>query len=221
MADDALREREAFLELTETYLAAGDEDTALAVAESRLLRMPGDLDGRAVICRVRVRQGRLEEAEALLREMEAPLASLSRVYAALWDAYRSRGMEEQEEAVYRKYRALNPDLPAPPEAEEEGGGGAEPPAGPEQATAGAAEVPPDFQTVTLAELYVRQGHLGAAAELLAAIAAREPENARAAELLGQVRETVRREEIARRNRAVAAELSRWLDNVARRRDHAT
>lgn len=222
MADDPLRERDAFLEETEAFLAAGDDDTALAVAEARLLRRPGDLDARGVICRVRIRQGRLEEAETILREMEAPLASLSRVYAALWDAYRSRGLEEKEEAAYRKYKALNPGVPATPESPAGHDEGVpEPPAEPEQAAEAAAEVPSDFQTVTLAELYVRQGHLAAAAELLEGILEREPANGKATELLGQVREMVRREEERRRNQAVAGELSRWLDNVARLGGHAT
>lgn len=215
MADDALREREAFREQTEAFLAAGDNETALAAAETRLLRMPGDLDARGLICRVRIRQGRLEEAEALLRDMERSLAGLSRVYAALCDAYRSQGLEEKAEATLRKYRALSPDAaPAP-----EGAPGAI--AEPEQAAEPAAEVPSDFQTVTLAELYIRQGHLGAAAELLGAIAGREPGNARAVQLLAEVRETLRRQEAERQNRAVIGELSRWLDNVGRLRGHAS
>ncbi|MHB8771463.1 MAG: tetratricopeptide repeat protein [Syntrophales bacterium] len=222
MADDALRERDAFREGTEAFLAADDEVTALAVAETRLLRMPGDLDAQGVICRIRIRQGRLEEAEAILHDMEGSLASLSRVYAALWDAYRSRGLEEKEEAAYRKYKALNPDVaPAPEEAGRPDDGLPGPMAEPEREAEPAAEVPADFQTVTLAELYIRQGHLGAAEELLEAIAGREPDNARAAQLLGEVRETVRRrQEAERQNRVVIGELSRWLDNAARLRGHA-
>ena len=91
MADDAHRGRNAFREEAEAFLDASDDDTALALAEARLLRMPGDLDAQSVICRVRIRQGRLDEAEELLRAMEAPLASLSRVYASLGDAYLTGG----------------------------------------------------------------------------------------------------------------------------------
>ncbi len=172
MADDALRGRDAFLEEAEAFLAAGDDETALALAEARLLRMPGDLDARSVICRVRIRQGRLDEAEEMLREMEVSLASLSRVYATLGDAYHSRGMQETAETDYRKFMALNPDLPRS-RGDCRGAPGVEP----ERTTAGdgdAAEVPSDFQTVTLAELYIRQGHLRPAAEVLEAILRKEP-----------------------------------------------
>ncbi len=215
MADDALREREAFREQTEAFLAAGDNETALAAAETRLLRMPGDLDARGLICRVRIRQGRLEEAEALLRDMEHSLAALSRVYAALWDAYRSLGLEEKAEAALGRYRALNTDTaPAPEDAP---GAIAEP----EPAAEGAAAVPSDFQTVTLAELYIRQGHIGAAAELLGAIAGREPGNDRAVQLLAEVQETLHRQEAERHSRVVIGKLSRWLDNVGRLQGHAS
>ena len=101
MADDALRERDAFLEEAEAFLDAGDDETALALAEARLLRMPGDLDARSVICRVRIRQGRLEEAEEMLREMEGSLASLSRVYSSLWGMpTMTQGMEESAAGLH-------------------------------------------------------------------------------------------------------------------------
>jgi len=213
MADDALRGRDAFFVEAEAFLDANDDDTALALAEARLRRMPGDLDAQSVICRVRIRQGRLEEAEEALRAMEAPLASLARVYAALWDAYHSRGMGEKEEAAYRKYKALNPDVTPAPE-------GADGLGKPERDAEDAAEVPSDFQTVTLAELYVRQGHLPAAADVLEEILRKEPGHEKAAALLGEVREMILREEARQRYPIVIGELSRWLDSLGRSRGHA-
>lgn len=220
MADDAHRGRDAFLEAAEAFLDVSDDDTALTLAEARLLRMPGDLDAQSVICRVRIRQGRLEEAEEVLREMETPLASLARVYAALWDAYRARGMEEKEEAAYRKYKSLNPDVPPMPEIADGSGGGAEPPDEGEREPADAAEVPSDFQTVTLAELYIGQGHFQSAAEVLEGILRTKPGHEKAAALLGEVREMILREELRRRYPVVIDELSRWLDNIGRSRGHA-
>jgi len=212
MADDALRERGAFLVEAEAFLDANDDETALAVAEARLLRMPRDIDARSVICRVRIRQGRLEEAEEMLRELEVSLASLSRVYSTLWDAYHSRGMEEKEEAAYRKYKALNPDLPPAPE-------GADGPGQPERGAGDPTEVPSDFQTVTLAELYILQGHLGPAADVLEGILRKKPDHEKAAALLGEVREMILREEARQRYPIVIDELSRWLDTIGRARGH--
>ena len=221
MADDALRGRDAFLEEAEAFLAAGDDETALAVAEARLLRMPGDLDARSVICRVRIRQERLDEAEEMLREMEVSLASLSRVYASLGDACLSRGMQESAETYYRKFMSLNPDAPpAVGISERLAGIAATPETDPERDAGDAAEVPSDFQTVTLAELYIRQGHLRPAAEVLEAIIRKEPGHEKAAQLLGEVQELIHREESRQRYPEVIDELSRWLDKIGRLRGHA-
>ena len=221
MADDALRERGAFLAEAEAFLDANDDETALAVAEARLLRMPGDLDARSVICRVRIRQGRLDEAEETLRAMEDSLASLSRVYASLGDAYRAKGMQDPAQTAYRKCLGLNPDAPLSPESAERLEGIAhEPGIEPAIEAGDAAEVPSDFQTVTLAELYIRQGHLGPAADVLEGILRTNPDHEKAAALLGEVREMILREEARHRYPIVIDELSRWLDTIGRARGHA-
>ncbi len=221
MADDALRGRDAFREEAEAFLAAGDDETALALAEARLLRMPGDLEARSVICRVRIRQGRLDEAEETLRAVEASLAGLSRVYASLGDAYLERGLQESAQACYRKFLSLNPGAPLSPETAERLKGIAEvPETYPEGEAGDATEVPSDFQTMTLAELYIRQGHLRPAAEVLEAIIRKEPGHEKAAALLGEVGEMILREEARQRYPVVIDELSRWLDNIGRLRGHA-
>ena len=221
MADDALRGRDAFLEGAEAFLAAGDDDTALAAAEARLLRMPGDLDANSVMCRVRIRQGRLEEAAGILRGMDASLAGLAKAYASLGDAYLVKGMQEAAQSCYRRLSGLNPDAPS--------AGGTDDPLpvvapAPETGRGGeaedSAEVPSGFQTVTLAELYILQGHLRPAAEVLEAVIGRQPENERARAMLDEVREMILREEARQRYPIVIDELSRWLDNIGRLRGHA-
>lgn len=219
MADDAPRGRDAFREEAEAFLDACDDETVLALAEARLLRMPGDLDARSMICRVRIRQGRLDEAEEALRAMEESLASLSRVYASLGDAYLSRGMQESAQACYRKFLSLNPGAPLSREIAERLKDTAED-FDAEGDAGEAAGVPSDFQTVTLAELYIRQGHLRPAAEVLEAIIRKEPGNEKAAQLLGEVREMILREELRQRYPDVIDELSRWLGNIGRLRGHA-
>ena len=85
----------------------------------------------------------------------------------------------------------------------------------------ASEAPEDFLTVTLAELYIRQGHLRQAESVLEKIVRREPQNDRAAGLLRDVRGRLQPATASPKDAAVAAELSRWLDNVGRLRGHAT
>jgi tetratricopeptide (TPR) repeat protein len=221
MADDALLRRDAFCEEVEAFLDACDDETALALAEARLLRMPCDPDARSVICRVRIRQGRLDEAEEMLGAMEASLASLSKVYASLGDAYLSRGMQESAQAYYRKFLSLNPGAPLSPLISDRLTGIAEGrEIDPEGEAGETTEVPSDFQTVTLAELYMRQGHLRPAAEVLEAIIRKEPGQEKAAALLDGVKEMILREELRQRYPRVIDELSRWLDNIGRMRGHA-
>jgi thioredoxin-like negative regulator of GroEL len=157
----------------------------------------------------------------MLNEMEDRLASLSRIYAGMGDLCLKQGMREAAQDYYGKFKVLNPD--APPardmserlkvieelhETDDQG------------ETEGEAGIPPDFQTVTLAELYIRQGHLRPAEEVLAKIIGQEPQNEKAAGLLQEVRDGILREAAVQRYPGVIAELSRWLDNIDRARGHA-
>ena len=83
-----------------------------------------------------------------------------------------------------------------------------------------AAVPPDFQTVTLAELYIRQGHDRLAEELLEKIIGEDPRNEKAAALLTEVRERLTGAVPPPPDTGVVAELSHWLDNIGRLRGHA-
>ena len=217
-----LQERKSFLTQVGAYLERNELQTVLDLAQERLKRIPGDLDARIVTCRVWLLQGRLDEAGDMLNEMEEILASLSRIYVCMGDICMKRGMEDSAEAFYRKFTFLNPGAPLSRgftgrpkgieelhETDEEG-----------REAEGAAGIPSDFQTVTLAELYIRQGHLRPAEEVLEKIIGEDSQNGKAAALLVEVREQLRREVSAQPAAAVIAELSRWLDNVGRLRARA-
>ena len=210
-----------FLEEAETFLEKGDDRAALDLAGLRLEGLPGDPDARIVICRVRILQGRLDEAGEMLREMEDLLASLSRIYRELGDIFLEKGMPESAQTYYRKFISLNPDAPEAQEIAERLEGISEP-RGTDDG-AGAEEetilVPDDFQTVTLAELYIRQGHLQMAKKVLEAILRKDPQQERAANRLREI-ETLSGEGSAIKEAPVIAELSRWLDNIGRLRNHA-
>jgi tetratricopeptide (TPR) repeat protein len=223
MDADPREERNAFLEQTEALLNGEDWQSALVAALARLDRLPDDPDARMVLCRVRIRQGRLDEAREILGGLEGILSGLAAAHAAMGDASLARGMAEEAESHYRKSMALDPA--AAPAADAAGTLRAAEERRGQQTEADAeeeapAEVPPDFRTATLAELYIRQGHLRPAEELLEEILRREPELERAAGLLREVREKIRREALAKRDRRVIAELSRWLGNVGRLSGHA-
>jgi predicted Zn-dependent protease len=219
-----LRERKEFLKEVEAFLNKGDYLMALGLAESRQERTPGDLDARIVICRVWIEQGRLEEAGEMLREMEDILTSLSQIYICMGDICIKKGMPESAQVFYRAFVSLNPDTPMAQEISERLKGISEQHATDDGARAEkeeAAQVLDDFQTVTLAELYVRQGHLQMAEEVLEAILRKDPHDVKATEMLREVRERiVSRKEPEEKHAPVIAELSRWLKNIGRLRSHA-
>jgi tetratricopeptide (TPR) repeat protein len=217
MDEMELQERKSFLRQAEAYLERNELPAVLDLAEARLKRTPGDLDARIAICRVRLMQGRPDEAREMLSEMEDLLASLSRIYAGMGDICIKEGMKDSAETFYRKVMFLNPGVPLPKDITERLDGIEELHATDAE---GDAEIPANFQTVTLAELYIRQGHLRQAEELLEKIIGHDPQNQKAAGLLQDVRERLLKGASAQQDAGIIAELSRWLDNIGRLRAHA-
>ena len=225
MDNQELPERKLFLQDAETHLDRDDVVMALNLAQARLKRIPGDLDARIVICRVWLLQGRLDEAREMLLEMDEILAGLSQIYACMGDIYMKKGMKDSAEIFYRKSAVLNPGAPPARDVsgrlkgiedlhetgmETDADGEAE----------GDVQIPADFQTVTLAELYIRQGHLRMAEEVLEKIVGQDLQNETASWLLREVRERILREASAQQYAGVVTELSRWMDNIGRLRGHA-
>lgn len=221
MDENDRQERKSFLSQMEAYLGRNEMRAVLNMSQARLKRTPGDLDARIMICRVWLLQGRLDEARDMLNEMEEILTSFSHVYACMGDICMKRGMREAAEDYYGKFKVLNPGASLARDMSEELGGTEElHETDGEGETEGAAGIPSDFQTVTLAELYIRQGHFRPAEEVLEKIAVDDPQNEKAASLLIEVRERLIREDTAQRGGRVVAELSRWLDSIGRLRGHA-
>jgi tetratricopeptide (TPR) repeat protein len=221
MDEDDRQERKSFLSQMEAYLRRNEVREVLDLAQARLKRTPGDLDARIMICRVWLLQGRLDEARDMLNEMEETIASFSHVYACIGDICMKRGMREAAEDYYGKFRVLNPGAPLARDMSERLKGIEELHETDEEGEAeGAAEIPSDFQTVTLAELYIRQGHFRLAEEVLEKIIGEDPQNEKAVALLAEVLDQLRREVSAQPDAGVITELSRWLYNIDRLRGHA-
>jgi tetratricopeptide (TPR) repeat protein len=223
MGDTTGQSRRSFLEETEALLDKGDFQAALDLAALRLQGLPGDPDARITICRVQVLQGRLDEAGEMLHETEDLIVSLSQIYRSMGDIFLEKGMPESAQTYYRRFISLNLDTPEALEIAERLENIAEPRELEGKAEAeeeGTSRIPEDFQTVTLAELYIRQGHLPMAKEILEAILLKDPKQVRAAGRLQEVTERLRGEGSAAKAAPVIAELSRWLDNIDRVRGHA-
>lgn len=207
----------------EALFASDDLPALLELAVARLAQWPGDLPARMWLCRVRIRQGELAEAREILQGIGAELKSLGALHFPFAELCLTRGLPEEAADHYEQFIRLNPGTPdafAAAERLQEIGSRDDAAArtGEAPEAAGAEEVPLDFQTVTLAELYIRQGHLAQAAELLEAILRRDPQQPGAAEKLREVRQRLQPAEESS-PAAVAAELARWLQNVDRLRPH--
>jgi tetratricopeptide (TPR) repeat protein len=114
----AMDERETggappFQVTVEDLFVRGDHEAILALAEGRLAQWPDDPFARLAQCRVWIQQGKVEEAQSLLKDLEPLLVDLGRIYAALGDRFLKKGREEEARAYYRKTMFLSPDTPLP------------------------------------------------------------------------------------------------------------
>jgi predicted Zn-dependent protease len=206
-----LKEREEFLAASFRALSGGMTGDVLGLAKKRIERYPGDVDAWLVAVAALTKSGKLKEAGEILAELGQILPGWGRIDECRGDLSARRGSAKEALGHYRralapddafgvriagKIEALERDLSPVPDGAKEAPG----------------PVPPDFQTVTLADLYIKQGHLVQAKDLLTGILAKDPSHAAAKERLAQVK--------ARLGEAgpapVVDELHRWLGSLKKR-----
>ena len=224
---DGDENRDGCMQEIDRYLARGRYEQALELAEARLKACPGDVEVMIIVCQSWLGLGNLEEAKQALTNLDRLHWRLASLYKGMGDACLKRGLEREAAACFRKGMLL---LPEAFEARQLSraladvlGAGAEKIAEIEDdQEAGDRAVRPDFNTLTMADLYERQGHLEMAAEVLEAIKRREPDNAEVIRRLSylQAMMGVLPESLSTEPRAVVVgELSRWLKNLDRIRSH--
>lgn len=224
--EDILRQSKvAFLSQAELFLDQNLLREVQELAEDWLDRSPGDVDARMILCRAWMKMGKLEKVRIMLDEIEEMILGLSRIYVSMGDICRKSGLSREAANFYRKFVHLNPEASAArevrgkiaaldnqgtaPGTADGAPAGSEPPA-----------VSSAFRTLTMANLYIGQGHEEAAAEILEDILRRDPGNAEARDRLAEVAALLERKKQAEdgredRRRRVLAELSRWLGNLER------
>lgn len=226
MNDGMSKEKEAFLAQAEVCLDQGLYQMAQDLAGDRLQRFPGDTEAMVVACHAWTKMGRLDKVMEMLRQVDAMLFELSRIYARMGDICQRSGLSREAATFYRKFLVLNPDAPANREISEKLAGLISA-AGDDvllAEDAGAEQAVSGFGTVTMAELYLKQGHLDMAEHVLQEILANDPGNAPARSVLETVVSLIRdREEkmrIMKQRAVVMDELTRWLNNLRRTGNHA-
>jgi tetratricopeptide (TPR) repeat protein len=226
MNDKDSFEEKSFLARMEPYFERNNLKAVVREAQNRLEEIPEDLSARIVICRVWLAEGRMDEVRDMLAEMEEILSGFSRLYECIGDLYRKKGLEKEARMFYRKGDALMPmpsftlganeeeeafediadTVDAATENDEK-----------HDETGENSEIPAGFETATLAELYVRQGHYHAAEDLLLKIKRQEPANDRVIRLLSDVRARIGQGMGDRTDEEIIEELSKWLNNLRRLR----
>jgi len=220
-------DRLIFVNQLESLLQQKKLQEALSMAEERLSRLPLDLDARAFIHLTLIEMGRIEESRDILQSLDKDFVKLSFVYLRAADAYREKGLNQDAVLCYQKFLSLNPLSEHSREVTEKIALlQKEEPFTDEVDESGDANMPnPEFYTITLADLYVQQGHWKTAADILKEIIRRDPVNAQAKAKLDTVNTTLwlklsPGETVPSTNNLIKT-LSCWLENIGRLKKHAT
>lgn len=224
MDSGAVQEGSPFPVRAERLLEQGQFESVRRLAEERLVRVPSDLESKIFLCRALLGMDDLELAVPLIDELESTIQSAARVYRDAGDSFARNGRPGEAAFFYRKYLCLNPEdsdaegisvrMDSPGDGDGDG------PSGPDGLYDRVEEVDSQFRTVTLADLFVRQGHVDMARGVLEEILKRDPNHEEARERLAVLTGGEARIFSSRRNR-LAGELARWLQNVDRLKTHGT
>ncbi len=107
--------RDDFSEQARKFLDRGLYQIARDLAEARLVEMPGDIEGRVILCEALWGMGYDEEAQELIREMEEIIRGYSEIYGIMGKICQKRGLVREAILYYRRYLDLNPHAPKLPE----------------------------------------------------------------------------------------------------------
>ena len=170
-----------------------EQDPALAIdlALERLRIYPDDVEAKIVLGIGWYRKGEREPALDVLKGLAEDVIRWSPVFHILAELSRERGDESEAGRATRIYMAMNPESPEAI-ADLEDRLRRESRAWPEPGAEKPDEdpgLPPsaDFKTLTLADLYARQGYRELAEALLKEILATDPQNRDALERLANLR----------------------------------
>jgi len=201
------------------YMDKGQFSLSLNLAKERLIANPDDIPAAVIACQSCLGMGNGEEAGKFLARLDDLNGDLAQLFKNFGDFYLQRGEAGRARIFYKKSAALSPGdgdqvaiLAHPDDGSEEDG------SEDEDSQDRRPDLGGDFQTMTMADLYIRQGHHEGAREILAAILARDPNHKEAQqrleEMLAILNEKISDLPIDKKS-TVVHELSRWLNNLDR------
>ncbi|MDX9746272.1 MAG: tetratricopeptide repeat protein [Syntrophales bacterium] len=216
--------------LARTCLSENRLDEAVKMAEVRLVQAPGDVEAILILCQGLLRMGKFERLRDLMNEVDAAIGRFSQVYHQLGTLCEKAGLNKESLNFFQKHNALSEALASCGNRFSQGEAGSRLEKGHEAGDAGGV-MPPEFQTVTLADLYAQQGHYDMARKVLEGILTREPSNEQASNKLAELAKRMTggggkgvddsvAVDSSSPNAPVIAELERWLARAIRMRSPA-
>lgn len=219
------KDRKNFLNEAEKLLEQNKFPDALNLAQERLRFFPADADAYVVAGSALIGMGRIDEARNILRTVVNIISELSFVYDRIGDVYQKNGFHQDAAFCYEKFLSLHPGA-------EDARMVIEKMTLLDQEDHPVNEIDiidenipePELFTVTLADLYIRQGHFPEACKILEEIINKEPQNVQAAKKLDMLKKALDSsshvgEEFE--SDKLIKTLSSWLKNVDRLKIHAT
>ncbi|MBN2397647.1 MAG: tetratricopeptide repeat protein [Deltaproteobacteria bacterium] len=222
-------EREAFFSQAEAMLGEKRYQAVLDLAARRSPGFPVDAESDLMLCRAWIGLDDPEKAEAILDGLDRWVDLLSDGFFKTAKAFHQAGFTGEALRCYRRALALNPESPLAAVISDEIDDLAlrehQGPVVPEALDTAAplSQIGPDFYTMTLAELYIRQGHLEMASDVLEQMVRKDPADGKAAARLSEVRIMIGERQgdgFPQRRAAVIEELERWLRNLDRIKGYA-
>jgi pentatricopeptide repeat protein len=181
---------QAFVYLAEALWESKMYTEAIETCVNGLRLHPHDLRARVILGLSYLRTGELDLAEAELLKAEEMLEINSVTYQALAEIYDQQGDTDQASRYRQLFEAIFSPAVAKVEAE-----AAEPEI---ESLSGKVEQEDDgVATVTMAELYVKQGHLEEAIEVYRRILRRNPETEGVVDRLAELKEKLGKAKTAR------------------------
>jgi len=200
-------------------LAENRPEEAVKIADTWLLRDPHDVEAKIILSQGLLRMGKLDRLRQLLSDIDSEIEQLSLVYLRLGELCRQSGLQAESERFCNKYVSLKNALSSDMVPQEDAAG--------TETGEKIAEEPeveaifPEFHTITMAELYMSQGHFERARTVLDNILSRDPQNEEIIKKLLEIDKAMSLHDDvfsfpsdADDNRPLIARLEEWLSRIS-------
>ncbi len=174
-----LDDRKDFISDAMAEIGRGYYSEAIAIADARLKLFPVDMDAYIMKAFCLAKMGNPSEAEEIAEGWSLIVRDQSKVFEAVGDAYGSMGKGDEAMRAYGRFIEINSGSPAADRVSKKVSLIKDSETGVDED--GPARELDNFNTITLARLYVKQGHFRMAGEIMDKVVEANPDNHEARE----------------------------------------